>query len=301
MIVHLAAQCRCVPVNSDVRRHGRPHMKPVFVALGIGVVAFSAAMVGSSATWLFWDAWKASDLEAFRALVGGFSGGFFAYLFVRFGDALKKIYDRKELNYTSLIKLQHYFNDCLNTTSDNVFVVKSCLDVFTDARRASGELPVFMNTFHAYEINRDLVMKLTNVDYLNELFTLNANLTKMNDSLATVDRAYAQTRDALLSKNIDHDTYRENAWRYRDRCVEIVGFLHELKDELVRLLATARLLAKERPFMTTVQQYLVRTRYSKDFSTRVQSEVAFVEAEIEQNAEKSRQQIEKAQARRTRE
>lgn len=270
-------------------------MKTFFFLVGVAIAVLAGAIVGGSASWLFWDAWKSSDLEAFRALVGGFSGGFFAYLFVRFGDAFKKVYDRKELNHTTLVKLQHYFNDCLNTTSDNLFIAKDCQGVFTEARRASPEVPIYMNSFHQYQINRDYVANLTNVDFLNDVYSLNVSLHKMNDSLATIDRSYAQLRDSLLSKNVDPETYKVNAWRYRDRCVEIQGFLLQLKEDLIRLFAAANLLLADRPFFVRVLQALVRTSYSKGFGPKLERERVRVTAEMEAIAAKSAERIREAQ------
>lgn len=166
-------------------------MKSIFFAIGGVIVAISAAIVAGSVTWLFWDAWKSTDLEAYRAIVGAFSGAFFAYLFVRFGDALKKVYDRKEKNHSALVRLQHLFNDCLNTTSDNVFVADGCVSVFTDARMSSEGVPIYMNSFNQYQINTDLVVQLTNIEFLNDVFSLNVKLRKMNSSLETLDRSYS--------------------------------------------------------------------------------------------------------------
>lgn len=272
-------------------------MKSLLFTLGIAIVAVAAAVVGGSASWLFWDAWKSTDLETFRALIGGFAGGFFAYLFVRFGDALKKIYDRKESNHTSLVKLQHYFNDCLNTTSDNLFIVNDCVGVFTEERRASNELPIYMNSFHQYQINRDLVANLTNIDFLNEVYSLNVTLHKMNDSLATIDRAYSQLRDGLLAKNVDPQTYKENAWRYRDRCVEIRGFLLQLKDDLIRLFAASNLLQSDRPFFVRVLQAAVRSRYDEAFPAKLETERRRVASEMEAIAKASAEKIKEAQKR----
>lgn len=270
-------------------------MKSLFFAIGVAIVATIAAIAAGSAIWLFWDALKGTDLEAFRAIVGAFAGAFFAYLFVRFGDAFKKVYDRKEMNHTALVKLQHYFNDCLNTTGDNVFIVNNCVDVFTDARLASADVPIYMNSFHQYLINRDVVTQLTNVDFLNEVYSLNVSLHKMNDSLATIDRSYSQLRDSFLAKNINVETYKANARQYRDRCAEINAFLLQLKVDLTRLFAVANLLLQNRPFLARVIMALVRTTYPKNFDARLQVEGERVAAEIEAFAKASAKKIRETQ------
>ena len=270
-------------------------MKSFSFAIGVVIVAIAAAIVVGSVTWVFWDALKSTDLDAFRAIIGAFAGAFFAYLFVRFGDALKKVYDRKESNHTALAKLQHYFNDCLNTTSDNIFIINNCVEVFTEARLASAEVPIYMNSFHQYPVNRDVVVQLTNVDFLNEVFSLNTTLRKMNDSLITIDRSYSQLRDSYLAKTIDEAIYKANARQYRDRCTEIKAFLLQLKDDLIRLYAVTNLLMQDRPFLVRVILALVRTSYPKNFDVRLQIEQERVAAEIETFAKISAQKIRETQ------
>ena len=270
-------------------------MKSILFGLSVAIIAVAAAIAASSATWVFWDAWKASDLDAFRAIVGAFAGAFFAYLFVRFGDAMKKVYDRKEKNHTSLVRLQHYFNDCLNTTSDNLYIASDCIGVFTDARLKSGNHPVYMNVFHQYQINAELLMGLTNLDLINEMASLNAGLKKMNDSLATIDRAYGQIRDAFISKSISEGVYLENARRTRDRCVQVTPFLNQTNDDLVRLFAVATLLMKDPPFLVRVTQALVRTKYPKGFETLLQREIVEVKAGMEAITKASKQRIHEAE------
>ena len=269
-------------------------MKSALFLIGILVVAVAGSIAGGSAIWLFWSAWKDTDLEAFRALVGGFAGAFFAYTFVRFGDALKKIYDRKELNLTTLVRVQHYFNDCLNTTSDNIFIVNDQKQVFTAARRASAETPIYMNKFLLYPLDRELVMNLTNLDFVNEIVSLNAGLRKMNDSLTTIDAGHAQMRDAFLAKNIDAKIYKENAWQYHDRCLEIEGFLRQTKEDLIRLFSVANLLLQERPFFVRILQALVRRKYPKGFERRIQIEQSRVQMEMDAIARSSGNRIKEA-------
>lgn len=271
-------------------------MKSILFGFGVAVVAVAAAIAAASATWVFWDAWKAADLEAFRALVGAFAGAFFAYLFVRFGDAMKKVYDRKEKNHTSLVRLQHYFNDYLNTTSDNLYIANDCIGVFSEARLTSGGHPIFMNVFHQYQINTELVVGLTNLDLINEMTSLNAGLKKMNESLATIDRAYSQIRDAFISKTISESDYLENARRTRDRCIQVRPFLTQTHDDLVRLFAIANLLMKNPPFLVRVTQALVRTKYPKGFEALVERETTEVKAGMEAIAKASEQRIREAEA-----
>lgn len=271
-------------------------MNSILYILGMAIVVAAAAIAGASATWVFWDAWKATDLEAFRALVGAFAGAFFAYIFVRFGDAMKKVYDRKEKNHTSLVRLQHYFNDCLNTTSDNLYIASDCIDVFNDDRLQSGNHPIYMNVFHPYTINAELIIGLTNLDLINEIASLNTSLKKMNETLATIDRAYGQIRDAFVSQTIAGADYLENALRTRDRCNQVRPFMNQINEDLIRLFAVAQLLMKDQPFFVRVTQTLVRTKYPKNFQTLLERETTEVKVGMEAIALASKKRIREAEA-----
>lgn len=270
-------------------------MNSVLFAFGIVIVSVAAAIAAGSAAWVFWDAWKASDLDSFRALVGAFAGAFFAYLFVRFGDGLKKIYDRREKNHTSLVRLQHYFNDCLSTASDNIFIADECISVFDENRLQGNEHPIFMNVFHPFPIDRELIIGLTNLKFVNEVYSLNVGFKKMNDSMATVDRAYGQIRDAFVAKQISIADYVLNVRRTRQRSIQLRAFLVQMKQDLIRLFATTNLLLKDPPFLVRVIQFAAETRYPKYFEMALSQEIARVAAEMEGIAQESAKRIQEAE------
>lgn len=236
-------------------------MKKILFAFGVSIVAAAASIAAASGAWLFWDVWKASDIEAFRALLGAFAGAFFAYIFVRLGDGMKRIYDRKEKHHNALVRLQHYFNDCLNLTGDNLFIADDFLRVFEEAKLQAGDRPIYMNKFHQYPIDRELVIELTNLDFANEVYALNVGLRKLNNSLATLDRAYSQIRDAFIAKNIDIQIYLVNVRKSRSRYPEVCEFLRQTKQDLIQLLATANLLSNDAPFLVCVIRGLIKSRY----------------------------------------
>src|SRR4029077_14309481 len=114
----------------------------------------------------------------------------------RLAEALKRLFDRQETHHKTLNRLQHYFNECLSITGDNIFVSEDFLKIFPDEVLAAGELRVFVNRFHPYPIERELLLGVSNVDFLNDVYTLNVELRKLNDSMGAIDRAYEQTMEA---------------------------------------------------------------------------------------------------------
>lgn len=272
-------------------------MKSALFGIGVAIVSALAAIAAASAAWVFWEAWKGSDREAFRALLGAFSGAFFAFLFLRFGDSLRRIYERKEKHHTALVRLQHYFNDCLNATGDNVFIADDCISVFNEARLQSGDRPIFMSQFQEYAIDRELPIGLTNIEFLNEVYTLNVELRKLNDSMATVDRAYAQVREAFLAKRLELPDYLANARLTRKRYLEMKEFLLQTKRDLIRLFATSNLLLKDAPFLVRVIRALTKSSYPKDFKKRLTEETSRVSQEMDGLAIISAERINEVQRR----
>jgi len=268
-------------------------MREWLFRLGIVVAAILCGVVAASGTWLFWDTVKMSDQDAFRALLGAFAGAFFAFLFVRLAEGLKRIYDRKEKHHTTLVRLEHYFNDSLNITSDNIFIA----DTFLEKSFQPDQLIVFSNRFYNYPIDRELVLGLTNLDFANDLYTLNVELRKLNDSMATLDRSCAQVMRVFLSKNIDLDTYIASIRYSRHRYVEIREFLLEVKSDLVRMLAIARLLNCDAPFLVRVICTLAKSSYPRRFKSQLKEELVRVNAEVEENARVSQSRINAVQAR----
>lgn len=263
--------------------------------VGVALIAVVFGCAAATFSRVLWDAWIISNQESSTAMAGAFAGAFFALVFVRLGEALNKIYSRSERNQTSLIRLQHYVNDCMNVTNDNVFIAKNCLGVFDEAVLLTGQLPVFMNVPLPCPIDKETPLGLTNIDFLNEVYSLNVDLKTMNDSMATIDRAYSQIRDAFIQKSIDPPTYLENARRTRERYRELAGFLMELQKDLVRTLATSRILMRRTPFFISIVRLITQRYYGRKFPHELAREIARVEQEIAQVGKDSAARVASAQ------
>src|SRR5689334_17309051 len=107
-------------------------MDRILFAIGIIAVSVIAAVGVASGTWIFWDVWKSGDRDVYKALIGGFAGAFFAFLFVRLGEGLKRLLERQERNHSSLVKAEHYLNYCLSITGDNIFIIEDFATVLSE-------------------------------------------------------------------------------------------------------------------------------------------------------------------------
>jgi hypothetical protein len=152
-----------------------------------------------------------------------------------------------------------------------------------------------MNVFHQFPIDRELVIGLTNLKFVNDVYSLNVGLKKMNDSMATVDRAYAQVREAFVAKHVSSADYMLNARRTRQRSVELKAFLVQVKQDLIRLFATTNVLLRDPPFLVRVIRFASETRYPKDFDSVLAKEVVKVAGEMEGIARESAKRIQQAE------
>ncbi len=133
-----------------------------------------------------------------------------------------------------------------------------------------------------------MVLGLTNLDFANELFSLNVDMRKLNGSMATIDRSYGDVKAALIAKNINRNIYVANVRHSWIRYVEVREFLVELKVTLIKLMATAKVLSRQAAFMVQAIRGLARSRYSRNFPALRAKEMEKATAEIKSNAQSSR-------------
>jgi hypothetical protein len=267
-------------------------------AASIVLLGFILAVAGASGTWIFWEAWRGSDREVFRALLGGFAGAFFAFFFLRIGEGLKQLFVKQEKNHVALVATEHYLNNCLGITGDNVFVADDFLELVSEGRLSSESAPVYLNSFTKYEIDRALLLGLTNIDLVNQLYSLNSSLRKLNDSMGATDRANDQLRGAFLSKpETFRESYIENMRVQRRKYIELRGFMIQARDDIIDAIASERVLLKSPPFFIWLLRLLTRGKYSSRFNRRFPSELAEVNKEIEQVGRASAERIKAARER----
>ena len=270
------------------------------ILFGVGVVlaAIIAAVAMSSATWAFWESWRSGDEVLFRALIGGFAGAFFAFVFVRLGEGLKRLYERQEKNHSSLVMAEHVLNTYLGIIGDNVFVVDDFTEIMSEARLAGEPPPISMNQFTPYEIDKELLVGYTNIDFVNDFHSLHSSVRKLNDSLATADRAHEQAKRLFLDQKIGRGAYNSNMRIQRDKLQVLKGFLEEARDQTIEVMASAQLQLKDPPFFVRLLRILVRRTYTAGFRRQLPLEVDRIKQDIETVAAASQVRITSAERRR---
>ena len=245
----------------------------------------------ATAAFVFFKALFGSDTGIRKDLTAAFMGAFFAFLFVRLGEGLHLIYKRKAINRNALVRLQHQYNDCLNVINDNIFIIDTFFSVFAGYNSGQQDQRVFVNRLQMIPIERDLVVDLNNLDFINDIFTLNVDLRKLNDSMDTVNHMIEETREAFIGGRIDHANYVNNIDRQRPQMQELKKFLHAAMDDLVKALASSNLLLEDEPILSTIIRLSSPIHYNSSQRKRLPDEIAKIRKEIEAIGQESDQRI----------
>jgi len=222
-----------------------------------------------------------------------FFGAFLAFIFVRLGDFFKAYSDRVSKNHNGLIKLQHTLNNLLNTLDDNVYIIETFESLYDENIVKPNKKQVFVwaNRLRPSSLIGDLIIDLLNIDLINELFNLNAHLRKLNESMDTINGAYTETKDALISGKIDPNNYLENLKMIHKDLGKLKSFINSNVSETTESLAAIRVLGRRSPLLGYLLRKLPGHKYSKDFEIKRSKELLDLHNEIKNTKEQGQDRI----------
>jgi hypothetical protein len=181
--------------------------------------------------------------ESFRILLAAFLGAFFAYLFTRLGALADRLFARRQKHRTGLVLIEKQGNEYQNFIGDNLFVINDYTKIAK--RRLAEKAPfLYFNELHELPIDKEVYLKLGNIDMVNELFNLEASVEKINSSVRSLNRFMSLIQDAFINKNIDLGTYFANVEVILFKFAEIAVFLNDLEKENKELIAKSRVLIR---------------------------------------------------------
>jgi len=248
----------------------------------------------AAATYVFFIAALRSDDQAQQIVVqGAFLGAFFAFIFIRIADALSKIYERKAQGRTALVRYEHIFNDYLTQLDDNIYIIDFLASLVKKTENSKGPPPIWTNKLHTIPIDKELVISLTNIELINEIFTINVELRKINDSINSINRTYDMIISAFVQNNIDVKTYLINLKGVLSSCLEIKAFLKEAMEDITRLLAIVGILTKYDTVLGGIISLIIKTKYPKNVLANIDIEITKIKSDIEKNKTSSRDKINK--------
>jgi hypothetical protein len=243
--------------------------------------------------FLVFKALFGSDPGIKNDLTSAFMGAFFAFLFLRLGEGLTLIYKRKALSRHSMVRLQHQLNDWLTILNDNIFIVDTFFDVFKDYDINQEHQRIFANRLQTIPIEKDLAINFTNLDFVNEVFTLQVDIQKLNDSMNMANRMIEGMTEAFLEKRIDVENYVENIDLIRPQMKELKKFLSASMENVINAIASSKLLLKKEPILSTIIRFSTSSHYSSLHKKLLSDEVVRLKKEIEEVGLESEEKINK--------
>lgn len=266
----------------------------VEVVLVTAILTFMAAMgVG-----VFVDVFWSSDSRAPEAFRGGFIGAFFAFLFVRLGDALRRLDERRRKTRDALLVLEHRYNQCAVALSTNKYLLGGW-DKVAAAAANHEEVPN-LSRFHPVEISvpHEPLLELTNLDLINELFNLNLDLDALARDLRNFSVGTGKIMDAFIDGKINRVTLDDNLLRAnRDRLAfefhvdRLMARLEQANAAIVVLLHGKKTLL-EKFFIATAE-----TRYSHDFEKARDEQIVKNRTQLEPAFKRRRDEIDEIEKR----
>lgn len=251
------------------------------------------AFLGVFAVDVFYKLFIEANKKFTESASAAFFGAFLAFVFVRVGDFFKSYSDRTAKNHSTLIKLEHTLNGLLNTLDDNIFVIETFETIYKNYAQKTNQDHVFVwaNRLHPVANLDALILELLNIDLINELFTLNIHIRKLNESMDTLNGAYAESKEAMIGGKISQENYLINVERLHKDLLDIKRFISSSIEETTQALAAVRVLARRRPLMGYLLRRLAGHKYGKKFSSKRAAEIATLRAEIEKIKRESQDRI----------
>lgn len=224
-----------------------------------------------------------SDFNIQFQFLSAFAGAFFAFLFIRIVDGLSKTYDRAVKHFNALVKAEYQMNFYLNEVNDNIFILESI-------KKAISRKMVSLADLKEFPIKDDLLIELSNIEIIQDLFDLNVNFSKTNHSMATFIKIYTELCNSFLDKKINHPTYQLNLVYVQKNADLLIASLSSIDKKVVQLLAKIRIKAKnDRPLLTSVIQELSTSKRIENKELNV--EIRQIDNEIKTEKERSTKEL----------
>jgi hypothetical protein len=256
----------------------------------VALVAILAGSVFLIYAFLSVASSTAQDLVATSG-IGAFLGAFFAFLFVRLGNAMSRIYERAQKHHTALVKLEHYLNQLLGEVDDNIYLARKFAESLSPPVQ-NGVVRISGNRLFPLEVRRDLLLELMNLDLINDLFVLLTSIRKLDSSLRTVNSTYEGVVQSTLGSRQDVDSYAASSQAVVARLHEGVLFMEHTKAEILENLARVRVLSQDLPFLAWLNALVVSKSYPRGMDKALAVEREKLNRELRESEAASTVQLE---------
>lgn len=248
---------------------------------------------GACSFFVFTKLFSYQNTKFIENFQGAFLGAFFAFLFIRIADGLNKIYERHAKNSKALNILEHHLNDCGGVIHDNVYTINKFIEMIALYEQKPSLPLLYSSTLYPIPINRDVVIDLINIDYINDIVSYNLRTRKINQTMHSLDNSYQQIKVAFIEKQANNETYFSIVLNLKDEFLVLKSFLEVLLEETIEVLATSRILQRDKSFFSRVVLLTFKKNHTKNFLNQLDREKDSLKAEIEKVRKKSRERIDR--------
>lgn len=223
-------------------------------------------------------------IQAFSA----FTGAFFAFLFLRLAEFFSKIYERQVRHFNSLIILETQLNELMGIISDNIYLIP-----FFKTSITSGN--IYFSKLRFMPVDKSHYGNLHDLELINDLFSYNYQLRKLNDDLESLTDGYSDIKNAYIQHNIQKQDYLINAQISAEMLITLEIFLKDMEKHTIQLMAKVRLMSKrDAPLGTRIARLFIHTSGSKLKKNEIENEVKILRKEIEEIKRSSKMEIDNA-------
>lgn len=218
--------------------------------------------------------------------LSAFAGAFFAFLFLRLAEFLLRIHQRKVKHYNSLVLLETQLNELGGIIDDNLYLIPPFKKAITSGL-------IYFSKLRQLPIDRSHYENLHDVSLINDLFTHNYRLRKVNDDIDSLTGGYADIKNAYIQQQIQQQDYLVNANFTAELLEQLEAFLMDTKERTIKLQAKIRLMLKRDVTLgTKIQRCFIRTSGASIKQEDIDKEEEKLRKEIEENKLKSQKEIE---------
>jgi len=215
-----------------------------------------------------------------------FFGAFFAFIFVKFSDWLSVIRKSNANHFNALVKIERLLNRIVSRLESSILLCRDDINALRSMKMLVWNLPPVPCS---YELADDL----KNIDFVNDYFIFTLDIETLNNDLNTITSMYEEIKSLFINKTVSPEAYKDNVAFSIMRVSEIIKFMENYQSEATKLLATARILLKERKQRIFLIGALPKMHYGKSFDKYLREELTILEKEIAITRRKSQEEIER--------
>ncbi len=228
--------------------------------------------------------------EIIKLLLSAFAGAFFAFIFIWIFDRIKTRKGVQKSNIRTLNKIQFICNNNYSTLNTTVYSISEIIRVFNEARKQSQD-PFSANRLDKIILDQDLLLDLSNVDFINDYFAFTRIIEKHNNDIDNLNHFHESMKMARLTGAISSENYIENLDRFERNLKLFKKFVIDLMNQTESIIAKSRVLLKDEATFIKKIFRITSKGYKKDFNKKYESELVLLRAEMKMVKEKSKKEI----------